>query len=179
MSVSLHHTYDANTHYVVLILLAYVYAISTETYMCWAGPNITVCVCISVGSLIRTILNVCHISLHASSGTEPAYQSKHWLHRHLHAISDSVRTWSRFPSAIEIHNLINWFPGLCLDAKHIVANNCIDVQYVQFQGAAWYLRPSKLNLQYLFAFPQNVFVCTRMILPQVHLRKPCYDFSFL
>ena len=22
-------------------------------------------------------------------------------------------------------------------------------------------------------------VCVRMILPQVHLRKPCYDFSFL
>ena len=23
------------------------------------------------------------------------------------------------------------------------------------------------------------FGCVRMILPQVHLRKPCYDFSFL
>ena len=77
VSVSLHHLYDADTHYVVLVVLTYVDTLRTETYMCWAGPNITMCVGTFVGSLIRTILNMCHISLHALSGTEPAYQSKH------------------------------------------------------------------------------------------------------
>ena len=29
------------------------------------------------------------------------------------------------------------------------------------------------------AFNQRSSISVRMILPQVHLRKPCYDFSFL
>ena len=29
------------------------------------------------------------------------------------------------------------------------------------------------------AYSQWLSGCVRMILPQVHLRKPCYDFSFL
>lgn len=44
------------------------------------------------------------------------------------------------------------------------------------RGARWSTRLEKIN-DNLFAGLSSKE--TTMILPQVHLRKPCYDFSFL
>jgi len=69
-----------DTHNAERILYAYLNAVDTEACMCRVCPNITMCVRMSVGSRNRTIHNVCHISLHVSSSTQPTHQSRHMEH---------------------------------------------------------------------------------------------------
>ena len=70
------------------------------------------------------------------------------------------------------------------------SNTCDDVQitnctlneaHMQHLGTQHYLYTIVYNPHSypLICCINTIILCARMILPQVHLRKPCYDFSFL
>ena len=64
-----------------------------------------------------------------------------------------------------------------------IQNKCTNHTLVVYQSIYSFQSCKKINIKNQFHIihgrQYNKDGCTLMILPQVHLRKPCYDFSFL
>ena len=138
---------------------------------CFQGyPESTVYVQVSIGSRNSAIHNAYHSSLRPSSLFEPR-------HRSLKVVRKKQRRRTP-PRKVRLQ-----------------------MQHTQVKGGRQELRggdehppshlpPLSLSLGALMRSPSPgkasrqeftvvIVGCVRMILPQVHLRKPCYDFSFL
>ena len=164
--------------------------VDTEACMCRVCPNITICVRMSIGSRNRTIHNAFHISLHVSSGTEPTHQSRHtWSTTCIHSSTHIMNTCRLHKTMLLwLHAIEHMNIFTCCNAAH--ANTCITPAHHANSSElckcrCGYVCSPHPDIQCtsqrdpLSCYIMWEFNCARMILPQVHLRKPCYDFSFL
>ena len=138
---------------------------------CFQGyPESAECVQIPVGSRNSASHNAYHTSLRPSSLFKPRHPS-------LKVVIHSFPTKPKEKQFMYIKNLINEHQGtVAAHAKTILKRDCIRADCTQ---APTRRRIHPRGEAYNSACTMVIFGCVRMILPQVHLRKPCYDFSFL
>ena len=132
-------------------------------------PASAVYVQIPIGSRNSAIHNAYHTSLRPSSLFEPRHPSLKVVMRTSRVDNHS---WN-YASRNRQSSKTNTAAGARRKDGPIQAHCPREPE----RGHRCYLHPRAGPHASLFTMRQSG--CVRMILPQVHLRKPCYDFSFL